>query len=44
MKIGSCFKCGSLDHTTKRCTESVNDKSSGTENYDTFLLGQSVFN
>ncbi|XP_028406970.1 zinc finger CCHC domain-containing protein 9-like isoform X2 [Dendronephthya gigantea] len=29
MKIGSCFKCGSLDHTTKNCKESVDDTSSG---------------
>ncbi len=31
MKIGNCFKCGSSDHTTKKCKANVDDKSTGDE-------------
>ena len=33
IKIGSCFKCGSSDHTTKKCKANIqDDKSTGDEN------------
>ena len=31
MKIGSCFKCGSSDHTTKKCKANIDEKLSGAE-------------